>query len=191
MADEETTEQPTEPTTEPAADEKTVPYSRFKQLVDEKNAAIEELAGLRASVTELKAGHSSALDALQAEVAAATERAAALEADKSWSDNLVDLAREGITDPEITEFLRYKYDHAEKADDATFGGWFAEYKATEPAVLRPFTGTPAPGKAAAPKAVDGTSTPGSAKPPSAEDILSMSREEWAAQKDNLIKTVKF
>jgi len=172
---------------------KYVTYERFAELVALKNKTIEELGTLRASVTELKAGHTNALTKLQQEVTAATEKATLLEKDKGWSDNLIDLAREGIHDAEITDYLRYKYDHLPVEDGKekpSFTDWFQEYKATEPTVLTPFTGTQGTTKAKPVKAVDGSTTPNNTSGMDIDKIAAMSREEYQAHREQLLKDVK-
>jgi hypothetical protein len=171
---------------------KYVTYDRFSELVGIKNSAVSELADLRANVVELKAGHTTALDKLQTEVTTAQEKTTKLEEDKGWSDNLIDLAKDGIHDAEITEFLRYKHEHAEVAEGAekpSFGDWFQEYKATEPAVLTPFLGGGGTGKAKPVKAVTGSTTPNNASGMDAKKIHAMSREEYQANREQLLKDV--
>lgn len=169
-----------------------VTMDRFNEVLSARNAAREELATLRADVTELKAGHSSALEELQGKVEEAAKEAAKLAGEKSWAESMIDLARDGVEDEEIVDYLRYKYDRLEVEegkDKPTFSEWYGEYKATEPTVLRPFLSGDGVTKTKprAPKTTDGSREPKNVATTDPTRIASMSREEYQANREALLK----
>ena len=113
-------------------DGKSIPYARFQEVVAAKNAAEARLKELESSVSTLEANLATAQQEAEA-------KAAALIQAQAKHDMTVTLLSDGVDDGEVTEFLAFKYQSAKKDNpDTSFADWYAEYKASDPAVLKPF-----------------------------------------------------
>ena len=116
---------------------KQVPYARFAEVLAERNQLRGQIATLEGQATQF-----------------ATERAtwerklAEAEEARTWAGHEASLAREGIGDRDVAEFVRYQYSRAEAGKDGAkpaFEDWWKGYRESKPAVLAPFLDKPAAG----------------------------------------------
>lgn len=122
---------------------KTVPYARFAEILAERNALRGQVAQLEGQATTFAAERTT----WERKIAEAEEA-------RTWAGHEANLAREGIADRDVAEFVRYQYSRAEKGKDGAapaFDEWWKGYRESKPAVLAPFLDKPAapPAKGAA------------------------------------------
>lgn len=133
-------------TSQPMNDEKMVPYARLQEALSERNTLREQLIEARAQA----AAWASERGAYEGRVRELEERA-------TWAGHEASLAREGIADRDVVDYVRYQYGRAEKSKDGSlpeFGGWWQKYRDSKPAVLAPFLGGQAPRPTGAGTAVE-------------------------------------
>jgi len=143
MADETTTEAP--PTTTPAAGAtaappNTVPYSRFSEVVNERNSFAERLKTLEAQA----AAPNERLTSLEA-------TAATLQAERDALAARVELMRHGIDDDDGAEVVRALYSRLPAENRPKLGDWLGTLKADPtkmPKPLAPYLAPPAAAAAA-------------------------------------------
>lgn len=161
-------------------------------------AAAKEAAGYKAQVEQIPT--------LQQQITQANERIAALGADKDAHLALVDA---GVTDSSVRDYTLHLYgkDRAAAGDKAPeFKDWLTGVKAKPPAILAPFlmpaqaaapatSGAPAP--PAAPTAPAGVRTEAGTRPAptppspySPGSVASMSRDEFKAQRPQLVEALR-
>ena len=116
MSDEQTTQE------EGKAAANMVPSYRLKEEADKRRAAEEQQTAM-----------AEQLQALQSELAKATE---AVESIKSGHSQDMTLMSLGVTDPEIREFVRGRYGKAE--DAGSFDEWIEGQKSKPSPLLAPF-----------------------------------------------------
>lgn len=118
-----------------------IPYARFAEVVSQKNKAESDKAAMEAKLQELTAQVSTYESKVQEAQAAAEAKAQEVVRMRLQHDMDVTLLRDGIGDKEVQGFLTYKYGTVEAKEDGTkpsFADWYNTYKATDPAVLKPF-----------------------------------------------------
>jgi hypothetical protein len=172
--------------------------TRTAEIRDSRNALQAELNELRpaAAAWEKKAiGFQAELETLS-EVRSQFDalNAKHAEAEQRWAQDRV-LLSAGISDDDVADVLRAKYSRAE--EPGSFGEWFEAHGRTSP-IAAAFLNTPAPtptsaeveqpGQPAMPKSTNGTRpTPPAAQPYTPGAVSGMTREEFARQKDELLK----
>lgn len=122
---------------------KQVPYARFAEILSERNELRGRIATLEGQATTF-----------ETERQALTRKIAEAEEARTWAGHETSLAREGIADKDVAEFVRYQYGRAEAGKDGAkpeFGEWWKGYRESKPAVLAPFLerAAAAPAKGAA------------------------------------------
>jgi len=165
-----------------------VAYSRFSEVVGQRNEARNELAALKASGVELRAQHENETRKTDTRIEALVSAGRDSDAAGKVLERDLYLSRQhGISDPDISNFLSYKHGLTQPGEDGQrkpFTEWFAEYKATDPAVLRAAAGT-----VKAPPRLNGDTTEVPATQPTV-DIGSLTREQYKAQRDTLLAANK-
>jgi len=154
-----------------------VPHDRLSEIVAQRNAARDELAEAKASLTETTGKTSKELERLRKDYETATGRIGELEGAAEWSKHEVSLARMGVTDGERVDFLRHKFSKVEKPEDGerpAFDEWVSPMLEANPWLVTNGAGQPKP----KPPAVNNGAKPaGNASRYSQEQIDKMQQDD--------------
>ena len=174
--------------------------TRYDKLREENTAAQNSIKGIAKERDQYKA----AAAGVEAQEAALEKLRGELEATKKQSAIDVAMASAGLKKPSRQRFARSEYAaHVEEAGDKAldFNAWLEREASSEDseiaAWLAPADGAKPAAEPATAQPANGHRTEGGVKPPpsppspySPGSIASMSREEWAAQKESLLQGVK-
>ena len=190
MTDDTTAPPPEPPVATGEHAEKMVPYARFAEVVAERNALRGETADLRAQVTDATKTAEAAIAAAKSEAEEARTALEALQADATWKDHAITLAREGIHDDDVSDFIRYQWGKVNKPgeDGATpeFGAWLSEVREAKPHLFPTASGTAKPPP---PSTNRGAKPPPATSAYSADQLAKMSQAEYMAHRAEIRKAV--
>lgn len=162
-----------------------IPYSRFSEVVSERNTLREQIAELQANLTDTSKAHESAIEKATREATEAREALEALRTDAAWKDNAIHLAREGVHDEDVVDFIRYQYGRTEGDERPEFGEWLSGFRESKPHLFP--SGESKPAKP--PSTNKGAKTPPPKSAYSEEEIRRITstgtREEYRRMKEAL------
>lgn len=174
-------------TPDPTTGEQMIPYSRFRQVVDERNALREQVAALKIEHTDaIKRAEAEAAQHRQAAEDAAKELET-LRGESEWASHAVHLAREGVVAEDVADFIRYHWQRhtpAEGEERPAFGDWLGQFRESRPHLFGAPAAAAEPSK---PRPVPPRANAGAKAPPpvsafTPERIAGMSLDEWRANK---------
>lgn len=178
--------------------ERTVPYSRFSKVVEQR-------AALEARIAELEAEGQRLTERAATADTLAQQLEAAKEAAKTASQGLTEYqaaARIGVTDPELYEAAQWAYSRLPKTDRPSFSDALTAWKndpSAAPLVLRPHL-APAPAPAPETAAQGAPASTGQPAPnpnqgaqtfeaaPKALDVADMTLEQYRQHRDRFKNT---